>query len=205
MCVSVDCNVFLCAWIPCWSVSCRHSRQEKKIVSPDNGAFLYSKCIKGAEMTNDCGLKQAESEKKMYSLEITCGWQGAPCWLSVRLNVVMWICVWCINRANVRERTERERKKQTHANIYFSIFSPEHSNRFLSSKALWFLKNWNPYFLLCIKISCFYTHYNTYIQFIHYYLLCLWNIFTCWKKEIKCKDVYFLSCIFIAIFNIMLY
>lgn len=53
----------------------------EKIVSPDNGAFLCSKCMKRApEMTNDCGLKQAETErgeKKMYSLEITCGWQGA--------------------------------------------------------------------------------------------------------------------------------
>ena len=49
------------------------------------------------EMTNDCGLKQAEiererereREREMYSLEITCGWQGAARWLSVRLNVVM--------------------------------------------------------------------------------------------------------------------
>lgn len=65
----------------------------EKIVCSDNGAFLYSKCIKRApEMTNDCGLKRAQRHREgenTYSLEITCGWQGVLCWLSERLDVVM--------------------------------------------------------------------------------------------------------------------
>lgn len=37
----------------------------EKIVSRDNGAFPYSKRMKSApEMTNDCGLKQAETERE---------------------------------------------------------------------------------------------------------------------------------------------
>lgn len=37
----------------------------EKIVSTDNGAFLDSKCMKRApEMTNDCGLKQAQTERE---------------------------------------------------------------------------------------------------------------------------------------------
>lgn len=36
----------------------------EKIVGSDNGAFLYSK--RAPEMTNDCGLKQAETEKEKW-------------------------------------------------------------------------------------------------------------------------------------------
>lgn len=70
------------------------------------------------EMTNDCGLKQAETGRggKMYSLEITCGWQGAACRLSLRLNVVMRICVWRIEEMQVKVQTE----KQTQVNVHFS-------------------------------------------------------------------------------------
>lgn len=52
----------------------------------------------------------------MYSLEITCGWQGVACRLSLRLNVVMRICVWRTEEMQVKVRTE----KQTQVNIYFS-------------------------------------------------------------------------------------
>ena len=114
-------------------------------------------------MTNDCGLKPAETdgggEKKMYSLEIARGWQRDAEWtLRVRLNVVMWICVRCINRGNAWECSGEKNKHVQ--NIYFSIFSYFQTYRntvLLYSKERLHLKDRNHH---CLFLLCVFLHMN---------------------------------------------
>lgn len=149
----------------------------EKIVGSDNRAFLLQQMYEKGSW-NDKWLwpktgTDRQREKKMYSLEITCGWQGAPCCLSVRLNVVMWICVWCINRENARGRTERTTNTGKHIFCYFFSFSYSNTHRFSVISKGHLISERQEF-----SFSC------TYKNILFDQTICvLLNIFICGKKK----------------------
>ena len=97
----------------------------EKIVSSDNGAFLRSKCMKRApEMTNDCGLKQAETEREEKKNVFIRNYM----WIA-RSGVLAFSAAECrdvnlclVHRENASERTEG--KTNTGKHLFRHFFPP---------------------------------------------------------------------------------